>query len=128
MLKKIIILGICLIIVGEFIYLIISEELITILYTKQFLKYQLHLNIVFVSSGLIYMGILLDVFINGYEKYRYNTIIQIINLITIIIVGLIVIPKYLLLGAVISFMAFGIMNFLLKVILTVNILRRKFYA
>ncbi|MCD8878972.1 hypothetical protein [Staphylococcus kloosii] len=57
----------------------IAEQLIQILFNKHFLGFKKDFLIIVYSSFAVYTSILLDLFINAFQKYIYNTVTQIIS-------------------------------------------------
>lgn len=100
------------------------DNIVYIILSDKFAKFDKEFILLVSSSCLIYGSILLDLFINSHKKYKYNTIIQIISVIAILISSLINIPKYNILGAMISFCFFGVIVFSMKLLLSIRIIKK----
>ncbi|WP_347108525.1 hypothetical protein [Staphylococcus ureilyticus] len=105
------------------IYMFIDDFAIKLVFNKTFLRYKLEIMIIIISSTFIYMSIMFDVFINSHNKYRLNTIIQIISVAVVLICSLTLIKYFGIEGATYSFTLFGITVFILKMLLSLKIIK-----
>lgn len=100
-----------------------AEQFIQLLFNKHFLVYKKELFIIICSSFAVYSSILLDLFINAFQKYTYNTVVQTISVIVVFIGSTKLIPIYSIFGATLAFVLFGITVFSLKLIISIFIIR-----
>lgn len=105
----------------------VIDPVMELLYNEKFMSFKTEFVIVILASILVYLSILFDLYINSHKKYKFNTKIQIISVIVVVITGLMLIPNFKILGAVISFLVFAITVFVLKLIYSTLIIRRVKY-
>ncbi|WP_421673413.1 hypothetical protein [Staphylococcus gallinarum] len=72
---------------------------------------------------LVYMSILFDLYINAHNKYKYNTRIQVISVVIVLLSSLILINLFGILGATYTFTIFAISIFVMKLILSLKIIK-----
>lgn len=101
----------------------IAEQLIQTLFNKHFLGFKKDFLLIIYSSFAVYSSILLDSFINAFQKYIYNTVTQIISVLVVLIGSVKLIPVYSVFGATLAFVLFAITVFSLKLILSIYIIR-----
>lgn len=101
----------------------IAEQLIETLFNKHFLGFKKDFLLIIYSSFAVYSSILLDSFINAFQKYIYNTVTQIISVLVVLIGSVKLIPVYSVFGATLAFVLFAITVFSLKLILSIYIIR-----
>jgi O-antigen/teichoic acid export membrane protein len=101
----------------------IAEQLIQILFNKHFLSFKKDFLIIIYSSFAVYSSILLDLFINAFQKYIYNTATQIISVLVVLVGSVKLIPIYSVFGATLAFVLFAITVFSLKLLLSIYIIR-----
>lgn len=101
----------------------IAEQLIQTLFNKHFLSFKKDFLIIIYSSFAVYSSILLDLFINAFQKYIYNTVTQIISVLVVLIGSVKLIPIYSVFGATLAFVLFAITVFSLKLLLSIYIIR-----
>ncbi|ULG72696.1 hypothetical protein [Macrococcus brunensis] len=87
---------------------------VPLLFTRNFLKYDLEITIVIISSFLLFHSILMDLYLHAFKHYRFNLIIQIIVIISVIISLLCFSHLNMLLNATISFFTFAFVVFIQK--------------
>ncbi|MDT0695301.1 lipopolysaccharide biosynthesis protein [Mammaliicoccus sciuri] len=100
------------------------DNIINIILSNKFAKFNKEFILLIISSCLIYVSILFDLFINSHKKYKYNTVVQIISVLTILISSLIAIPKFDIYGAMMSFSIFAVIVFSMKLILSIKIIKK----
>lgn len=101
-----------------------SKDILNIIFSEGFQKYGREFTLLTVSACLIYVSILLDLFINSHKMYKYNTLIQLISVLVILITSIVIIPELNVFGAMISFGIYGCIVFILKLVLTLKIIKR----
>ncbi|WP_251518615.1 hypothetical protein [Staphylococcus sp. Marseille-Q6910] len=101
----------------------ILDKLIELVFNDHFYKYKYEIIIVIFSSILVYLSILFDIFINAHNKYKYNTRIQIVSVIIVVVFSLILIRPLGILGAAYTFTMFAIVVFTLKFVLSLKIIK-----
>lgn len=106
----------------------IAEQLIQILFNKHFLGFKKDFLIIVYSSFAVYTSILLDLFINAFQKYIYNTVTQIISVLVVLVGSVKLIPIYSVFGATLAFVLFAITVFSLKLLLSIYIIRGVSYG
>lgn len=111
----------------QIINMTILENIIPLIFNEDFLTYKFEISIVLLSSVLVYVSILMDLFINGHNKYKYNTYVQVFNVFVVFLGSFILINKLEVLGAVLTFSIFSISVFLLKTLLSVKIIKGASY-
>lgn len=99
------------------------DSIIPVIFNKEFLSYKIEILIILLSSLFVYMSILLDLFINSHNKYKYNTYVQVLSVIIVFLGSIVLINKYEILGAAITFSIFALTVFVLKVILSIKIIK-----
>ncbi|RIO84582.1 hypothetical protein BUZ11_01385 [Staphylococcus gallinarum] len=101
----------------------ILDNIIVIMFNQKFLAYKLQILIIIFSAILVYMSILFDLYINAHNKYKYNTRIQVISVIIVLLSSLILINLFGILGATYTFTIFAISIFVMKLILSLKIIK-----
>lgn len=124
---KIIGIGIFSICFVQIINMTILENIIPLIFNEDFLNYKLEISLVLLSSVLVYISILMDLFINSHNKYKYNTYVQVFNVLVVLLGSFLLINKLEVLGAVLTFSIFSILVFLLKTLLSVKIIKGACY-
>lgn len=99
------------------------DSIIPVIFNKEFLSYKIEILIILLSSLFVYMSILLDLFINSHNKYKYNTYVQVLSVVIVFLGSIVLINKYEILGAAITFSIFALTVFVLKVILSIKIIK-----
>lgn len=99
------------------------EPLIKLLFNVQFLTFKKEFLIIISSSFAVYTSILLDLFINAFQKYTYNTVIQIISVLAVLFSSVKLIPVYSVFGATLAFVLFAITVVSLKLLISIFIIR-----
>lgn len=108
------------VIIGSFTIL---DNIIVIMFNQKFLAYKLQILIIIFSAILVYMSILFDLYINAHNKYKYNTRIQVISVVIVLLSSLILINLFGILGATYTFTIFAISIFVMKLILSLKIIK-----
>lgn len=99
------------------------DHLIQTLFNKHYLSFKNEFLLIIYSSFAVYSSILLDLFINTFQKYVYNTVTQIISVLVVLIGSISLIPIYSVFGATLVFVLFAITVFSLKLLLSIYIIR-----
>lgn len=99
------------------------DHLIQTLFIKHYLSFKNEFLLIIYSSFAVYSSILLDLFINTFQKYVYNTVTQIISVLVVLIGSISLIPIYSVFGATLVFVLFAITVFSLKLLLSIYIIR-----
>lgn len=99
------------------------ESAIKLVFNAQFLNYKRELLIIITSSFAVYTSTLLDLFINTFQKYTFNTVTQIISVCVVFIGSIYLIPIYSVFGAALTFVLFAITVFSLKLLISIFIIR-----
>lgn len=101
-----------------FIFLLLADEIITVLYTKEFIEAANYYRI-FILSFLVSM-FSYNIILRGANKTKYILIIDIIATILTVFIGIALIPKYGLYGAVIT----ALMGNILPMLFSLHIERK----
>ena len=120
------ILGLCFI--SGFIFIVIIQYNLTVIIQTLFTSSYIHLKKEFMNvilgSIFVYSSILFDLFINAYQKYIYNTFIQVLSVGLVAIASIIFIPSFDIYGATLAFLIFGITVSITKLIISIMIIQR----
>lgn len=119
----IVFLGIISVIMATIILPFCIDEIIKLMFNDTFLKYKNEFIIIIISSFLIYISIMFDLFINAFNKFKFNTIVQIISIILILLICTFTIPSLGILGATNAFVAFAVTVCVMKLIYSLLIIR-----
>lgn len=120
---KIVVIGFIFMTVSLITYKFIGDFAIKLVFNSSFLKYKFEILIIIISSIFVYMSIMFDVFINSHNKFKHNTIIQIISIIVVLISSLTLIKCCGIIGATYSFTLFSITVFIFKMLLSLKIIK-----
>ncbi|RIL24910.1 hypothetical protein BUY97_06140 [Staphylococcus gallinarum] len=101
----------------------ILDNIIVIMFNQKFLAYKLQILIIIFSAILVYMSILFYLYIHAHNKYKYNTRIQVISVVIVLLSSLILINLFGILGATYTFTIFAISIFVMKLILSLKIIK-----
>ena len=94
------------------------------LFTSSYVHLQKEFMNVIVGSIFVYASILFDLFINAYQKYIYNTFIQLLSVGLVAITSIVLIPYFEIYGATLAFLIFGITVSITKLIISIMIIQR----
>ncbi|RBA05621.1 hypothetical protein DOD24_2406 [Staphylococcus arlettae] len=94
------------------------------LFTSSYVHLQKEFMNVIFGSIFVYASILFDLFINAYQKYIYNTFIQLLSVGLVAITSIVLIPYFEIYGATLAFLIFGITVSITKLIISIMIIQR----
>ncbi len=123
--KKIMFVPILFLLPFLLIFLFWGDEIIILIFNEDLLEYKTEMIAIILSSVLIYYSILFDIFINIYKKYKFNSISQLISAITVLLCSLFLISSWGISGAVVSFIVYCILLFVLKFIRSYLLIYRR---
>lgn len=120
---KIIGAGMLIICFVQIVNITVLDSVIPVIFNEDFIKYKKEICLVLLSSVLIYISILMDLFINSHNKYKYNTYIQIFSVLIVAFGSSILINRFEVFGAVLTFSIFSISVFILKTLLSIKLIK-----
>ncbi|MDK6864074.1 hypothetical protein QP358_07985 [Nosocomiicoccus ampullae] len=106
------------------LFYIFIDYIVISLFSAELLIYKKEMIIIIIASGFIYYSILFDIFINLFQRYKFNTLVQITSVLIVTLCSLLFIKSLGILGATITFSIYCITVFILKFIYSYVIIFR----
>lgn len=106
------------------LFYFLVDYIVLLLFSADLLNYKYEMIVIILGSGFIYYSILFDIFINLYERYKFNTLVQSISVMIVILSSLIFIRPLGISGAIITFSIYCFTVFIPKFIYSYFIIYR----